>query len=287
MDPSSEQPQQMSSQTVEKKPRPNPEQALKCPRCDSTSTKFCYYNNYSLSQPRYFCKSCRRYWTKGGTLRNVPVGGGCRKKRSSSSSSLKRDHDQSFKPNLNPLTTFPQLCYGSNDFTLALARLQKQSCGQLGYNDSEISALGNPTGSFCDVLSNSGMNPYSDHPSFLDAIRSGFLETQNHLQNLYYMYGNGDIGEVDNGNSGGVGISEEMMLPYNQVMSNAATQSVSALLKQEQCGGSEQSERKLLGGSPWQLNADTNIAEIDSGRAIESWNNFTSSWHGLLQSPLM
>ncbi|KAG8387944.1 hypothetical protein BUALT_Bualt02G0073900 [Buddleja alternifolia] len=53
--------------------------ALKCPRCDSLNTKFCYYNNYNLSQPRHFCKSCRRYWTKGGVLRNVPVGGGCRK----------------------------------------------------------------------------------------------------------------------------------------------------------------------------------------------------------------
>ncbi|XP_006647826.1 dof zinc finger protein 4 [Oryza brachyantha] len=66
---------------------PSPE-AVKCPRCESTNTKFCYYNNYNLSQPRHFCKSCRRYWTKGGVLRNVPVGGGCRKsKRSSSSSS--------------------------------------------------------------------------------------------------------------------------------------------------------------------------------------------------------
>ncbi|CAI9113375.1 OLC1v1013962C1 [Oldenlandia corymbosa var. corymbosa] len=57
----------------------NHQQALKCPRCDSLNTKFCYYNNYNLSQPRHFCKSCRRYWTKGGVLRNVPVGGGCRK----------------------------------------------------------------------------------------------------------------------------------------------------------------------------------------------------------------
>ncbi|XP_051131987.1 dof zinc finger protein DOF1.2-like [Andrographis paniculata] len=52
-----------------------------CPRCGSANTKFCYYNNYSLTQPRYFCKACRRYWTKGGSLRNVPVGGGCRKSR--------------------------------------------------------------------------------------------------------------------------------------------------------------------------------------------------------------
>ncbi|KAL5972559.1 hypothetical protein ACLOJK_039364 [Asimina triloba] len=67
------------------------QQPQKCPRCDSLNTKFCYYNNYSLSQPRYFCKTCRRYWTQGGTLRNVPVGGGCRKgkrsKKPSSSSS--------------------------------------------------------------------------------------------------------------------------------------------------------------------------------------------------------
>ncbi|XP_043808713.1 dof zinc finger protein DOF1.4 isoform X2 [Manihot esculenta] len=58
-----------------------PQQALKCPRCDSSNTKFCYYNNYSLSQPRHFCKACKRYWTRGGTLRNVPVGGGCRKNK--------------------------------------------------------------------------------------------------------------------------------------------------------------------------------------------------------------
>ncbi|XP_051139648.1 dof zinc finger protein DOF1.2 [Andrographis paniculata] len=59
----------------------NVESAPNCPRCASSNTKFCYYNNYSLSQPRYFCKGCRRYWTKGGSLRNVPVGGGCRKSR--------------------------------------------------------------------------------------------------------------------------------------------------------------------------------------------------------------
>ncbi|OIV90416.1 hypothetical protein TanjilG_10902 [Lupinus angustifolius] len=59
----------------------NTEISPNCPRCGSSNTKFCYYNNYSLTQPRYFCKGCRRYWTKGGSLRNVPVGGGCRKNR--------------------------------------------------------------------------------------------------------------------------------------------------------------------------------------------------------------
>ncbi|CAH2036647.1 unnamed protein product [Thlaspi arvense] len=66
------------------------ETAPPCPRCASSNTKFCYYNNYSLSQPRYFCKGCRRYWTKGGSLRNIPVGGGCRKRSRSRQNSHKR-----------------------------------------------------------------------------------------------------------------------------------------------------------------------------------------------------
>ncbi|OIW10426.1 hypothetical protein TanjilG_24986 [Lupinus angustifolius] len=56
-------------------------ETLKCPRCDSTNTKFCYYNNYNKSQPRHFCRACKRHWTKGGTLRNVPVGGIRKNKR--------------------------------------------------------------------------------------------------------------------------------------------------------------------------------------------------------------
>ncbi|GMH16795.1 hypothetical protein Nepgr_018636 [Nepenthes gracilis] len=75
-----------STPLTERRLTPRHEQALECPRCGSTYTKFCYYNNYSLSQPRYFCKTCRRYWTKGGNLRNIPVGGGCRKNKKPSNS---------------------------------------------------------------------------------------------------------------------------------------------------------------------------------------------------------
>ncbi|KAK4769966.1 hypothetical protein SAY87_030498 [Trapa incisa] len=50
-----------------------------CPRCNSTDTKFCYFNNYNVNQPRHFCRGCQRYWTAGGTLRNVPIGAGRRK----------------------------------------------------------------------------------------------------------------------------------------------------------------------------------------------------------------
>ncbi|XP_047333198.1 dof zinc finger protein DOF5.4-like [Impatiens glandulifera] len=75
-------------------------QVINCPRCDSTNTKFCYYNNYNLTQPRHFCKNCRRYWTNGGILRNVPVGGGCRKSKRSSSAS-KQISDLSSAADLN------------------------------------------------------------------------------------------------------------------------------------------------------------------------------------------
>ncbi|KAK1419173.1 hypothetical protein QVD17_28333 [Tagetes erecta] len=76
-----------SCSSFERRARPQKAASVNCPRCNSTNTKFCYYNNYSLSQPRYFCKSCRRYWTEGGTLRNIPVGGGSRKNKRSTPSS--------------------------------------------------------------------------------------------------------------------------------------------------------------------------------------------------------
>ncbi|TYI53326.1 hypothetical protein E1A91_D12G311200v1 [Gossypium mustelinum] len=57
---------------VERRLRPQHEQALKCPR---------------------------RYWTKGGTLRNIPVGGGCRKNKKVVSK--KPNTDQSSNSNNN------------------------------------------------------------------------------------------------------------------------------------------------------------------------------------------
>ncbi|XP_027348372.1 cyclic dof factor 4-like [Abrus precatorius] len=56
-----------------------PDKIIACPRCKSMETKFCYFNNYNVNQPRHFCKGCQRYWTAGGALRNVPVGAGRRK----------------------------------------------------------------------------------------------------------------------------------------------------------------------------------------------------------------
>ncbi|KAI3450510.1 hypothetical protein Pfo_007175 [Paulownia fortunei] len=292
--------QEMGSQTLEsmlvctksqqeKKPRPADMQALKCPRCDSTNTKFCYYNNYSLSQPRYFCKSCRRYWTKGGTLRNVPVGGGCRKNKrsssSSSSSSSKRSQDQPLTAIPSPIPSLTPLSYDSNDLSLAIARLQKQTSGQLGLDDHDFSMWGNPNmPHHGDVLGNLGVNTSS--AGVFEALRGGFLETPpSGLQNLYYGMGNGNL-EMENGGMGMSG-SQEMGIPYEEFSGATTTSTAVTTVKQEMCNARE-GESRVLWGFPWQnVGGDGgNMGEFDSGRL--NWNGIGSSnWHGLLNSPLM
>ncbi|CAL9089985.1 unnamed protein product, partial [Musa textilis] len=88
--------------------RRQPKQNLRCPRCESTNTKFCYYNNYNLSQPRHFCKNCRRYWTKGGALRNIPIGGSTRKNSKRFNASSSSSAGCSIKRS-NPPTPLPHL----------------------------------------------------------------------------------------------------------------------------------------------------------------------------------
>ncbi|KAK9131840.1 hypothetical protein Scep_011368 [Stephania cephalantha] len=131
------------------------QQALKCPRCDSSNTKFCYYNNYSLSQPRHFCKACKRYWTRGGTLRNVPVGGGCRKnkrvKRSvnassssspdpSSSSSLPIINGSSNSLTNTPLTTTTSTTTSSMAIN-SIGNHHSSSTAPLFYGTSDVNHL--------------------------------------------------------------------------------------------------------------------------------------------------
>ncbi|XP_020266681.1 dof zinc finger protein DOF5.4-like, partial [Asparagus officinalis] len=68
---------------------------IKCPRCESTNTKFCYYNNYNLSQPAISASPAAATGPKA-LLRNVPVGcGSCRKNSSKRSA-------KSSKPDKNP-----------------------------------------------------------------------------------------------------------------------------------------------------------------------------------------
>ncbi|RZC65337.1 hypothetical protein C5167_009027 [Papaver somniferum] len=98
----------------------NPRAVQRCPRCDSSNTKFCYYNNYSLSQPRHFCKACKRYWTRGGTLRNVPVGGGCRKNK------------RIKKPNSSSISATTQSHHNNRDQIIGISKAAATSTSHHG-----------------------------------------------------------------------------------------------------------------------------------------------------------
>lgn len=300
--------QEMSSQTLEsmlvctkpqqeKKPRPQDEEQ-KCPRCDSANTKFCYYNNYSLTQPRYFCKSCRRYWTKGGTLRNVPVGGGCRKKQRSSSKRSSPDNQSLMTTTTcpsNQISPLTQFSYDPNDLSLAFSRLQNQESGQLVCPELQrtvrtdvifpdslyLTNFGNSARH--DVLENRGMCTSStkviSHVGFLDALRGGFLETPNGFlnHNLYYYGSNGNNGN----NMGHVeSASGEMVTNFDQEVRNGITTSIA--LKEEMC-----SDNKILLGYPWQINGDGNVADFEYSNRQNWYGLGFPSGHGLLNSPLM
>ncbi|CAO2203125.1 unnamed protein product [Urochloa humidicola] len=83
-DPKGESEKTSNDESSQDKTLKKPDKILPCPRCNSMDTKFCYYNNYNVNQPRHFCKNCQRYWTAGGTMRNVPVGAGRRKSKNAS-----------------------------------------------------------------------------------------------------------------------------------------------------------------------------------------------------------
>ncbi|KAI4374575.1 hypothetical protein MLD38_012556 [Melastoma candidum] len=144
---------------MERRLRPQHDQPLKCPRCDSAHTKFCYYNNYSLSQPRYFCKTCRRYWTKGGNLRNIPVGGGCRKNKKAASSSASSSNNAKSK---SPAMTGTGLQINQHGMTpsltdlhlsfspeIQLSHLNAAMVKSAGTVSAIQGAFGDPAGSFC------------------------------------------------------------------------------------------------------------------------------------------
>ncbi|KAL3629460.1 hypothetical protein CASFOL_026682 [Castilleja foliolosa] len=75
-----------------------PPTPFKCPRCNSLDTKFRYFNNNSLTQPRYYCKTCKRQWTIGGNLRNVPFGGKSRSGKQTKASSSRYDNPRCQPP---------------------------------------------------------------------------------------------------------------------------------------------------------------------------------------------
>lgn len=148
--------EQSESSNPQDKTLKKPDKILPCPRCNSMDTKFCYFNNYNVNQPRHFCKNCQRYWTAGGTMRNVPVGAGRRKNKSSASQYRQISVSEALQsahvdlpnglhhPNMN--TNGTVLTFGSDSpicesmsSVLKIAEKTMQKCSQNGFHKPEES----------------------------------------------------------------------------------------------------------------------------------------------------
>ncbi|KAK9154137.1 hypothetical protein Sjap_001617 [Stephania japonica] len=272
----------MATQSIQEKKslvRPQPDQLLKCPRCESTNTKFCYYNNYSLSQPRYFCKACRRYWTKGGSLRNVPVGGGCRKnKRPSkkSSTSCTNQGLQVIDNNLSNLTLIssfsPFLTYNPNNLSMAFDRgaLEKQSTKLYLGLDHDFSTDHNSV-----LMGNIGSIDQSNSTAFLDSYRSTSFHEGPISDNLHSFYGG--FGEMEN-EDGGDNCDGDVVMTCDDEMRVAMTdheESTNKPMFNYEIGSDHgEINRNVCWNFPLQLGGE--------GRDHQCWNDrfIGSSWQG-------
>ncbi|XP_042488646.1 dof zinc finger protein DOF3.4-like [Macadamia integrifolia] len=194
-------PSDNSEQRVAKAPPPPDHENLRCPRCDSTNTKFCYYNNYNLSQPRHFCKSCRRYWTQGGTLRNIPVGGGTRKnpKRSRTSSASSSSSSTSSSTSQDPNSATPiSVSAEQPDMSFPI-------CGDLNL---EPNISGTAPGAFTSLL-NSQNTGFLALGGFGLGLNSGFDDLGFGLGRGGWPFTDvGEVGSIGGGNTWQLGSSE-------------------------------------------------------------------------------
>ncbi|KAJ4868384.1 Cyclic dof factor 5 [Raphanus sativus] len=128
-----------TASTSEEKPTTltKPDKILPCPRCESVNTKFCYYNNYNVSQPRYFCRNCQRYWTAGGSMRNVPVGSGRRKNKGWASSNhyLQVTSSEDYENNNNSGTI---LSFGSSESSVTDTGKHQENKTHQGYLPPQV-----------------------------------------------------------------------------------------------------------------------------------------------------
>ncbi|XP_075507946.1 dof zinc finger protein DOF3.4-like [Primulina tabacum] len=132
---------------------PEPEH-LPCPRCDSINTKFCYYNNYNFSQPRHFCKSCRRYWTHGGTLRDIPIGGGSRKNAKRSRTGVADASSGAVAPFSSTRQDFRRLPGMNSQFLMPLAT---DHGAAVQYMEAKAGLNLNACGSYTSLLNTQGL----------------------------------------------------------------------------------------------------------------------------------
>ncbi|CAL5195926.1 unnamed protein product [Lathyrus oleraceus] len=266
-------------QGLEKKARP--QEQINCPRCNSTNTKFCYYNNYSLTQPRYFCKTCRRYWTEGGSLRNVPVGGGSRKnKKVPSSSSLANPNNNNSPkiPDLNPptlqvshLSSQNPKMHGGQDLNLAFPSMENyhhhpHHNSHHGMSSSYIEMHNNnesSSSSALDLLRSSmasrGINPYGNNNNSLmpnsNAIYPSGFPMQEVKPSLGFsidgMNGNRSYDHVQVQEGGGGGGGGRLLFPFGEVNKQLSTSGVEVEHNKDQQGNSTGYWNGMIGEGSW------------------------------------
>ncbi|CAL4988409.1 unnamed protein product [Urochloa decumbens] len=256
----------------EHKPRPQQEKGLKCPRCPSTNTKFCYYNNNSLTQPRYICKSCRRYWTAGGIQRDIPVGGGCRKNKqrnkaasSSASSSDSKKTDLTQKLMMMPTATAPLPA----DFPNVLPTFMSTTGGGqlITPNNLAFAPLPLPP------------NTASTMPSFVDMLRGGegFQNGgSNGMAALPVLLPAPSFGAMlQHGHGMMLGDHEVHLQGVDQEVKSPTTAAAAAGVGSSARGGAvqEQEHQAIFGGDGGTAAADNNHkgCGISAGSIINYW----------------
>ncbi|TYI73159.1 hypothetical protein E1A91_D07G111800v1 [Gossypium mustelinum] len=246
---------------------PQPEAALKCPRCESSNTKFCYFNNYSLSQPRHFCKTCRRYWTRGGALRNVPVGGGCRKnKKNKSSSSEPPAEKQTGNSNSKNSVVIPTEITGHLPFMASLQNFSQYGVGNIGLNFGGIQGETSGASRQADMGFQIGTKSGMSSAGILSSSSGGGGGTHQHQQFPFFDPSNGLYAFQSEGMEGSSSMVGESQLLRS--MSPCSRASHLAPVKMETNHQGLNLSRPQLGVSEnnqyWGGNSWTNISGLNS-----------------------
>ncbi|XP_020571645.1 cyclic dof factor 1-like [Phalaenopsis equestris] len=162
---------QNSNSTIDKTLK-KPDKILPCPRCRSMDTKFCYFNNYNVNQPRHFCKNCQRYWTDGGSMRNVPVGAGRRKSKSSTASHHYHYHHITIPDDVQPINHSSPLKLNGTVLSFGSMnsngedKLCRSMVTTLNSNDEGNKALNSNFQAFPHLNGNHWSNPWSHTPFY-------------------------------------------------------------------------------------------------------------------------
>lgn len=245
---------------------PQPETALKCPRCDSSNTKFCYFNNYSLTQPRHFCKTCRRYWTRGGALRNVPVGGGCRKNKKNKSNRNKSPAAAAAIPSSSaiPSACTSEINMGHHNlpqqppqlpFMASLQNLSRYGVGNnIGLNFTDIDVRSLPSS---DVRN-------SRYDLFMKS--AGLIENHPASQTDHLGY------QIGSGSGGGGGVDHQWRLQQFPFMGGFES---SPALYTIQSEGGVQVPSPLVGDS-----SELRVSQLPPGMKMEERNLSGLNWGG-------